>query len=94
MGSWQKMVEEHGVDAVVAEAAVRYLTPLRFDEEIDLVTRVVELGKTSMRIAIAVERDGEVCAEGENRYVVVDPAGGAKTPIPDAVREALAPFAA
>jgi acyl-CoA thioester hydrolase len=92
MGSWQAMVDEHGVDAVVAEATVRFLKPLRFDEEIELVTTVAELGTTSMRIAIALEREGEVCAEGENRYVVIDPGAGGKTPIPDGVREALSKF--
>ena len=52
---------------------------------------VAELGNTSMRIGFAIERGGELCAEGENRYVVVDPTAGGKVPI-QTVREALARF--
>ena len=36
-GSWEVPMDEHGLDMVVAEANARYLAPLRFDEEIDLV---------------------------------------------------------
>ena len=92
IGGWGEMVEREGVDAVVAEATVRYLKPLRFEDEIELVVSVAELGNTSMRIGFAIERGGELCAEGENRYVVVDPTAGGKVPIPETVREALARF--
>jgi acyl-CoA thioester hydrolase len=68
---------------------VRYLAPLRFDDEFDLVVEVAELGTTSMRSVLRVEHDSETAAEGELRHVFVSPSSGEKAPIPESVREAL-----
>ena len=88
LGGYAEMVEA-GTDIVVAEATVRYLAPLRFDEEIELVVRGVRLGTTSITTELAVERDGETMVEGELRHVFVDLEEGGTTPIPDAIREGL-----
>ncbi|MGI8460813.1 MAG: acyl-CoA thioesterase [Solirubrobacterales bacterium] len=92
IGPYEEAMAEHGVDLVVAEATVRYRAPLRFDEEFELVAEVAHLGTTSMVTAISTERDGTVCADGELRHVFVRFGTSEKTPIPDAVRTALAPF--
>jgi acyl-CoA thioester hydrolase len=92
VGGWGEMVANDGVDAVVAEATVRYLAPLHADEEIELLATIAKLGESSILIDFAVKRGGEHCAEGQNRYVVIDPQSGAKAPIPDSLREALTPF--
>jgi acyl-CoA thioester hydrolase len=81
-----------GLDLVVAEATVRYRSPLRFDDEFEGVARVTRLGQTSMVVAISLERDAEVCAEGENRYVFIASGGGEKTPVPEALRAAMQPY--
>jgi acyl-CoA thioester hydrolase len=94
LGPYQEMIERHGVDMVVAEARIRYLEPLRFDEEFDLVAEVRRLGTTSMVTALSTDRDGTVTAEGEMRHVFVKPGTHEKAPIPDAVRAGLAPYAA
>ena len=47
LGGYQAMVDA-GVDMVVAEATIRYLAPLRFDDEFEVVARVTRLGDTSM----------------------------------------------
>ena len=91
LGGYQAMLAD-GVDMVVAEARVRYLAPLRFDDEFELVVRGIRLGNTSMTTDLAVDRGGEACAEGELRHVFIDPAAGATTPIPDAIRAGLAPW--
>jgi acyl-CoA thioester hydrolase len=93
VGGWSKMVEE-GADLVVAEARVRYLAPARFDDELELGARVARLGNTALTTHMTVERagDGVLLAEGELRHVCVDPATGAKQPIPDAIREGLRPY--
>jgi acyl-CoA thioester hydrolase len=93
IGSYTQSVAEHGVDVVVGEARLRYRTPLRFDDEFDLVVTIPHLGTTSMTTAIAVERDGDLCAEGELRQVFIDAETAEKTPIPDAIRAALQPYA-
>jgi acyl-CoA thioester hydrolase len=93
VGGWQKMVED-GADLVVAEARVRYLAPARFDDELDLGAQVARLGNTALTTRMTVERDGSLLAEGELRHVCIDPATGAKQPIPEHVRRALEPYAA
>jgi acyl-CoA thioester hydrolase len=93
IGGYEEMVAR-GLDLVVAEARVRYLSPLRFDEEFDVVITVADIGTTSMRTELTLERDGEPVAEGELRYVFIATDGGGKTPVPDPLRDQLARFSA
>jgi acyl-CoA thioester hydrolase len=91
LGGYEAMIAD-GVDMVVAEARIRYLAPLRFDDEFDLVAGPVRLGNTSMTSELAIERDGERLVEGELRHVFVDPARGETAPIPEPVRAGLARY--
>jgi acyl-CoA thioester hydrolase len=88
-GSYQQAVAEHGADLVVAEARLRYLAPLRFDDEFELTASVTSLGNTSITTRLTAQRDDTVAAEGELRHVFVDPQNGGKTTIPDSIRAAL-----
>jgi acyl-CoA thioester hydrolase len=91
LGGYQAMVES-GIDMVVAAATIRYLAPLRFDDEFEVVARIVRLGETSMTTELAVEDGGEPAAVGELRHVFIDPDGGAKQPIPDQIRDRLSAY--
>ena len=91
-GGYESMIAA-GTDMVVVEARVRYLAPLRFDDEFEAVLRVTRLGKTAMSTEIRLERDGETVTEGELHHVFVTAGEGAKVPIPESVREGLAPYA-
>ena len=88
VGGYESMISD-GTDMVVAEASVRYRSPLRFDDEFDAVVTVSRLGETSMTTELRLERDGETVTEGELRHVFVTAGEGEKVPIPDPVREAL-----
>ncbi len=77
---------------VVAEARVRYLASLGFDDVAELVVRSISLGNTSMTTELAIERAGDAVAEGELRHVFVDTNEGGTAPIPDAVRDGLARY--
>jgi acyl-CoA thioester hydrolase len=91
LGGYDVMLAD-GVDMVVAEATVRYLAPLRFDEEFEVVVSVASMGTTSIVTAPACERDGQRVAEGEIRHVFIAVDGGEKTAIPENVRTALQPY--
>jgi acyl-CoA thioester hydrolase len=91
LGSWSAM-NERGVDAVVAELGVRFLAPARADDLVTLRIWIEQLGTTSMRSVVEVQRDGELLVEGRMRHVFVDARGWTKTPVPEFVREALAPY--
>jgi acyl-CoA thioester hydrolase len=92
VGGYEAMISD-GTDMVVAEATLRYLAPLRFDDEFEVAISVARLGQTSMTTRFAMEHDGEVVTEGEVRHVFVTAGEGAKVPIPDAVRDGLAAYA-
>ena len=92
-GSWQQAMEGAAIDMVVAEANVRYLAPVRFDEELDLVASVTRLGETSATTEITMERAGEAAAVVTLRHVVVDAETRRKAPIPPELRAGLAPYA-
>jgi acyl-CoA thioester hydrolase len=90
-GGYEEMMAA-GTDMVVAEAGVRYLAPLRFDDEFEVAVTVSRLGETSMSTEFRLQRAGEPIAEGELRHVFVTAGEGEKAPIPDPVREGLAPY--
>ena len=91
-GSYQAMVDA-GTDMVVAEARLRYRSPLRFDEEFDVTATVTRLGETSITTSMTAEHDGTVATEGELRHVFIDPESGEKRTIPEDVRAGLAAYA-
>jgi acyl-CoA thioester hydrolase len=88
VGPWQEMVGR-GIDAVVAEAGLRFRAPARFDDELDLICRLTRLGTTGMTTTIDVTRGGEVLVEGTLRHVIVDASTWQKAPIPEWVRSGL-----
>jgi acyl-CoA thioester hydrolase len=91
LGGYQAMVDA-GVDLVVAEARVRYLSALRFDEEFEVRATVARLGDTSTTTELEVARDGDTVAEGEVRHVFIEAGGGAKRTIPEPIRSGLARY--
>jgi acyl-CoA thioester hydrolase len=92
LGSWNEMVER-GLDAVVAEANVRFRSPARYDDLIRLDARITRLGRTSITTQIDVCRDGGLLVEGRLQHVFVDAESWRKTDMPDWIRAGLRPFA-
>ncbi|MDQ3729719.1 MAG: acyl-CoA thioesterase [Actinomycetota bacterium] len=93
-GSWQAAMEQGGIDMVVAEANVRYLAPVHFDEEVELVVTVTRIGTTATTTLIAVERESTPVAEVTLRHVVVGIETRTKAPIPEGLRAGLERYAA
>ena len=91
VGPWSAMAQ-WGVDSVVAEAALRFRAPARFDDVIALALRVERLGRSSVEIAFEVRRGDEVLVEGSVRHVVVSTADWRPAEMPEAVRQGLARF--
>ena len=54
MGHSYSEVHDGGIDMVVVEAGIRYLRPLRFDDELVVETTIDELGRASFRFAYRV----------------------------------------
>jgi acyl-CoA thioester hydrolase len=81
VGPWQEMVGR-GLDAVVAEASLRFHAPARFDDLLELRAQVTQLGASSLTTEIDVVRDGELLVRGRLRHVCVDATTLAKTAMP------------
>lgn len=92
-GGYQAMVAG-GTDMVVAEAQLRFHSPARFDDELAVEATITRLGNTGMTTVLRMLRDSDLLAEVQMRHVFVDTAGSGKRPIPDSVRNGLAPHLA
>jgi acyl-CoA thioester hydrolase len=93
VGPWHEMVER-GIDAVVAEANLRFRSPARFDDELRLPVQVVRLGATAITTEIEVLRSQELLVAGSLRHVFMRTDTWSKTAMPDWVRGGLRRVAA
>jgi acyl-CoA thioester hydrolase len=91
-GSYGEVVAG-GTDVVVVEASASFRAPARFDDELDVELGIERLGTTSMTMATAIRRDGELLVDGRIVHVFVDTATMAKQAIPNELRSGLAPYA-
>ena len=88
-GSYAAMIEQHGVDLVVAEARLRYRAPARFDDLVDITLTLGDLTGKAAAIGFTMTREAAVLVDGELQYVFVDPQTWRPQPIPDALRDSL-----
>ncbi len=92
-GSYANVVQ-NGTDVVVVEAGATFRNPARFDDEVDVELAIERLGTTSMTMAAAVRRDGELLVDGRMVHVFVDTATMGKKEIPADLRAGLERYAA
>ena len=76
--------ERQGVMLSVAELKVRYRSPARYDELVQVRTRLVEAGRRRIVFAYEVSRDGVRLVEGESVHLVTGPDGRSRV-LPDAL---------
>jgi acyl-CoA thioester hydrolase len=91
MGSYDALLAT-GIDTVVGEANMRFRAPGRFDDVLTIDTGFDGLGTTSTTLKLWFRRGKELLCDADIRYVFVDLENWQKAPIPEAVRERLAPF--
>jgi acyl-CoA thioester hydrolase len=76
IGASYKEVEESGVLYPVTEAHVKYAAPARYDEVIEIVTRLTDVKKASLRFDYEiVGQDGVRHASGWTVHAAVDRTG-------------------
>ncbi len=78
--------EKRGVMMSVAEIRVTYRAPARYDELVEVRTRVAQAGRRKVVFAYEVRRDGARLAEGETVHVVTGPDGRARVMPDDLLR--------
>jgi len=60
-----------------AHVSADFLRPLYFRDLVDIVVRVVAVGRTSVTYDVTISRDGEECVRGRLVAVLMDAIGGA-----------------
>jgi acyl-CoA thioester hydrolase len=76
-------VHNGGIDMVVAEAGIRYLRPLWFDDEFDVACSLSDLGRASFTFTYELTRGGEIAATGFTRHACVDRASMRPVRVPE-----------
>jgi acyl-CoA thioester hydrolase len=82
-GHSYREMERQGRGLVVVEALLHYLRPAFFDDELTLITNLVELGKVSLRFDYEVLRDGGVLVTGHTCHACIDLATGKPVRMPE-----------
>jgi acyl-CoA thioester hydrolase len=82
-------IRDQGLEALVLECHVRYVKPAVFDDELEVWSRCVDVRGARFRFEYAVERRGELLAEGWTAHAVVDAATFRPTRVPSWLAERL-----
>jgi acyl-CoA thioester hydrolase len=87
-------IHESGAIGIVVETLCRFHRSLSFPDVVEAALRIAKIGTSSVRWEIGLFRRGEaeVAATGHFVHVYVDRVTRRPTPVPDAVRAALAPL--
>jgi len=81
-----------GLDLAVLEVFVQYRRSARFDELVEVHTRVASFGAATLQLDYLLMVDGEICATGCTVHGVVDQEGRARR-APVWLRDLLVPAA-
>ncbi len=68
-------LRSEGVDIAVLEASVRYLRPLRFDDEVDVHLTLASATRATFQIGYLLCVDDEVCSTAVTVHGCVDASG-------------------
>lgn len=80
---------ELGGDLFIRHSHCDYHGSARFDDELDVATRITRLGRSSIVFDFRVLRGEEVLATGEIVYVFADPEARTTLNLPDEFRAAV-----
>ena len=92
LGVDQVAMKAHGIVFVVRRFEVDYLAPARFDDLIDIETRVERIGGASIHLIQCAMRDGKLLVDARARMACMTEAGRPARLPPD-IRAALARLA-
>ena len=80
---------EAGIDATTVEANVRYRTPARFPDRLEIGARCLDVRGARFRFEYAVVRDGTLLADGWTAHACVDATTLRPTRVPAFLVEAI-----
>ncbi|HLG17657.1 MAG TPA: thioesterase family protein [Blastocatellia bacterium] len=91
--TWQGMIDS-GVDTVLARSTIEFKSPAKFDDVIEVYTRVASIGNTSIVFEFEIYPEGEdrLISSAQSLYVCVDPRTLEKIRVPDDLRRRIGEF--
>lgn len=89
--AYRDMEKNDGLCIIVAEVRCRYHAPARYDDEIEVLTRLASMRRRVITFQYEVRRgpDSELLAEGETVHVITDLSGRPRA-LPEKYRKLLA----
>ena len=83
-----------GVDTVLARTTMEFKAPARFDEILEVHTRVAKIGTTSLTFEFEIHPQAEerLINSAHSLYVCVDPKTLKSTPLPESLRRRIGEF--
>ena len=83
-----------GVDTVLARTTMEFKSPAKFDEILEVHTRVSRIGTTSLTFEFAIypQDEDRLINSAASLYVCVDPKTLKSTPVPDLLRQRINEF--
>lgn len=93
LGFPYRRIEENGVWLPVRDLHVRYLKPIRYDDELIVRTTITDLPSARIHFRYAlIGADGDCHTEGETTLVFIDRSTKRPCRAPDDLLAALAPY--
>jgi acyl-CoA thioester hydrolase len=86
----QRLRTDTGAIFVVADTSVRYMSPARLDDELEISVRIVDAGRASLTLVQQARRAGDLLAEGQIRIGCVDAGTFRPRRIPNELLELIA----
>jgi len=83
-------IREQGLESFVLETHVRYLQPAKFDDQLVVHARCVDVRGARFRYEYAIQRDRELLADGWTAHATVDAATFRPTRVPGWLIDAIA----
>ena len=88
-GGYQRL-RDLGLESFVLESHARFMAPAVFDDRLLVHTRCLDIRGARFRFEYAIERSGEVIAEGWTAHATIDAGTLRPTRIPDWLATAIA----
>ncbi len=81
--------EQWGVLFVVRSASIEYLSPARFNDELNIYSTISSSGKSSVSFHQVVTRGEDTVCEADIRIVAIDAHRFRPTPFPEQIKERM-----
>ena len=70
-----KLLKESGTLIIVKSCNINYLKPAKFEDKLKIISRIIDMTKTSFLMKQIFERDNELITEAEIRLVTINKQG-------------------